>query len=64
MPVGILSVCGAVFFGGLLGTVCGKYINDETKNVLMSVFGLAGDVFQPEVGNDILIENSIFYKSK
>lgn len=48
MPIGILCGCGAVFFGGLLGTVCGKYIDNETKDVLTIVFGLAA------VGNGIM----------
>lgn len=41
MPVGLLCGCGAVFAGGLLGAGCGKYISEETKDVLMSVFGLS-----------------------
>ena len=41
MPIGILCGCGAVFAGGLVGTVMGKYFDDETKDVLTTVFGLA-----------------------
>lgn len=48
MPIGILFGCGAVFSGGLVGTVCGKYISDETKDVLTTVFGLAA------IGNGIM----------
>lgn len=48
MPIGILCGCGAVFAGGLAGTVCGKYIHEETKEVLTTVFGMAA------VGNGIM----------
>lgn len=48
MPTGILCGCGAVFAGGLVGTVCGKYISDETKDVITTVFGMAA------VGNGIM----------
>lgn len=41
MPIGLLCGCGAVFAGGLIGTACGKYISEEVKDVLMSVFGLS-----------------------
>lgn len=41
MPIGLLCGCGAVFVGGLIGAGCGKYIGEETKDVLMSVFGLS-----------------------
>ncbi len=48
MPIGILCGCGAVFAGGLVGTVMGKYFDDETKDVLTTVFGLAA------IGNGIM----------
>ena len=41
MPIGVLCGCGAVLLGGLIGTVCGKYIDDETKELLTTIFGLA-----------------------
>ncbi len=41
MPIGLLCNCGAVFFGGLIGTAAGRYLKPETKNVLTVVFGLS-----------------------
>lgn len=40
MPIGMVCACGAVFVGGLIGTVCGKYITEEIKEALTVVFGL------------------------
>ncbi len=48
MPIGLICGCGAVFAGGLIGASCGKYISEEMKEVLMSVFGLSA------VGNGIM----------
>lgn len=48
MPIGVLCECGGVFLGGLIGTVCGKYIDDETKDLLTAIFGLAA------IGNGIM----------
>ena len=41
MPIGLLSNCGAVFAGGLIGTACGKYLTERMKEVLTVVFGLS-----------------------
>ena len=41
MPIGLLCNCGAVFVGGLAGTVCGKYLTELMKEVLTIVFGLS-----------------------
>ena len=41
MPIGLLCNCGAVFVGGLAGTVCGKYLTERMKEVLTIVFGLS-----------------------
>ena len=41
MPIGLLSNCGAVFVGGLIGTACGKYLTDRMKEVITVVFGLS-----------------------
>ena len=41
MPIGLLSSCGAVFAGGLIGTACGKYLTERMKEVLTVVFGLS-----------------------
>ena len=41
MPIGLLSNCGAVFVGGLIGTACGKYLTDRMKEVITVDFGLS-----------------------
>lgn len=39
MPIGVLSNCGAVLLGGILGAWLGKYIPKRTEETLTVVFG-------------------------
>ena len=39
MPIGVLSNCGAVLLGGILGTGLGKVLPEGLKEHLPSLFG-------------------------
>ena len=41
MPTGVLTNCGAVLLGGLLGTLLGKVLPDTLKEHLPTMFGLS-----------------------
>ena len=40
MPIGVITNCSAVLFGGILGTIFGKFISKETEQALTVTFGL------------------------
>lgn len=43
MPIGVLTNCAAVLFGGLLGTGLGKILPQNLKDNLPTLFGYCSD---------------------